>query len=151
MLNTLRRVFVFGVRHGFKLLLAFLILGYGLSLIRPGPAVAVPEDATVAKWKKVALSDVGLSERLMALETLRKIDSTDSTNALAEIAGKGQLPVASASCAALGRLKTSTSKGKLKGLLESSRLDVKVRMAAASCIAEHWKDRGDISYLRGNG
>lgn len=104
-------------------------------------------DEKVALLKEVILSDVSLSERLMALEALKKEGGSDANDALEGIARKGPLPVAAAACAHLGMVKSASSKGNLKALLEDAKLDVKVRMAAAACIAEHWKDEGDVSYL----
>lgn len=48
---------------------------------------------------------------------------------------------------ALGRKGTSAAKKKLKALLESSSVNVNVRIGALSAIAHHWKDSSDISYL----
>ena len=144
MFRMFRRHRLWAMRHGFALLFSFLAAGYGLSLLAPGPALADPE---VADLEKVALSDVALNQRLAALEALKALGSSSALDALEAIAGKGDLPVAAAACAQLGRAGTSASKGRLKALLEDTGLAVEVRIAAASCIAEHWKDSGDLSYL----
>jgi hypothetical protein len=123
---------------------AFLLLAWGTTLLAPRPAEA---DEESEKWKGVALSDVGVNQRLMALEVLRQKGGTSATDALAAVAADGDLAVAAAACAQLGRLETSASKGKLKALLEDTSRAVEVRIAAASAIAEHWKDSGDESYL----
>jgi hypothetical protein len=141
MMRTFRR---FTQRHGINLILGFVVVGLGLSLLKPEPAAA---DVSYSDLKKVALSDVGLNQRLMALEVLKKDGGTAAVNALADIAGRGKLQVASGACAQLGRVHTSGSKAKLKALLENGNLNVKVRMVAVSCIAEHWRDDGDIAYL----
>jgi len=141
MLRELRQK---GMRHGFTLMAVLLALGYGLSLWTPAPAMA---DAKVDRWKEVALSDVALNLRLMALEELKKDGSTAALDALEAIAKDGDLPLQTAACAQLGRVKSSSSKGKLKTLLEDSKQSTEVRMAAAACIAEHWRDSGDIAYL----
>lgn len=144
MMSTLRRMFRVGVRHGFKLLAGFLVVGYGLSLLAPTPALA---DAKVDKWKDVALSDVSLNLRLMALEQLKKDGSSAALDALETIAKEGDFRLQVAACAQLGRVKSTSSKAKLKTLLEDSQQGIDVRMAAAACIAEHWRDSGDITYL----
>ena len=144
MFRMFRRHHRWTMRHGFALLFSFLGAGYGLSLLSPGLASA---DPAVEDLKSVALSDVALNQRLAALEALKEVGSTSALDALEAIAGKGDLPVATAACAQLGRAQTSASKGRLKALLEDSGLAVEVRIAAASCIAEHWKDSGDLSYL----
>ena len=144
MLSKARRSFIWCMRHGFALLFAFIALGLGMSLLRPGPAQADEEADTL---KAVALSDVSLSQRLMALNALKKKGGTAATDALAAIAADGDLRVATAACAQLGRLGTTGSKAKLKSLLENASLSDEARIAAASSIAEHWKDRGDESYL----
>jgi hypothetical protein len=146
MLNTLRRMFVSGMRHGFKLLAIFLVVGYGLSLWKP--ALAVPDEAT-ERLKTVALSDVAFNLRLMALEDLKQSGSTAALDALEAIAKEGGLPLQAAACTQLGRAKSTASKAKLKALLEDGNQRTEVRMAAAACIAEHWKDNGDVSYLEG--
>ena len=147
-MRTIRNLRQWAMKHGFTLVISFVAAGYGLSLLKPGPVTAAPEDRDVAALKKVALSDVSLGERLAALNILEAKGGSEAEDALAAIAGKGSLPVAAAACAQLGRSHSSSSKDLLKNLLENDRLDKTVRMAAASCIAEHWKDRGDISYLR---
>jgi hypothetical protein len=145
MMSTLRRMFRFGMRHGFALVLGFLVMTYPLSLWKPAEAMT---SAAVAKWKKVALSDVALNLRLMALEELKQEGSSDALDALEAVAKKGALPVKVAACAQLGRVKSTASKGKLKGLLEDTTQATGMRMAAAAAIAEHWKDSGDLSYLQ---
>jgi hypothetical protein len=132
------------MRNGLSVLLGVLVVGWGLSHWRPGAARA---DATVDGLKTVALSDVALNLRLKALDDLKANGTADATTALEAVAKAGDLQVASAACAALGRMKTSGSKSKLKGVLETSSLSTEIRMAAAACIAEGWKDSGDISYL----
>jgi hypothetical protein len=125
-------------------ILLFIAAGLLLPLLRPAPAQA---DEEVDGLKNVALSDVALNQRLAALEALKVLGSSGAMDALEEVASRGPLPVAAAACAQLGRANTSASKGKLKALLEDTGLAVEVRIAAASCIAEHWKDSGDLSYL----
>ncbi len=146
MFRSLRRVFVWSCQHGFTILAVFLVVGYGTTFLKPGPAQA---DEAVDDLKKVALSDAALSQRLMAVEALKEKGSNVAIDALADIAENGDLKIAIAACAQLGRVKTSGSKGELKTLLEKSTLGVHVRTAAASAIAEHWKDSGDMSYLEG--
>ena len=146
MLSTLRRGFVYGVRHGFKLVAIFLALGYGLSLWRPSPAMA---DARVDGLKSVALSDIALNLRMMALERLKADASSAALDALEDIAKRGDLPLRTAACAQLGRVHSNASKAKLKSLLENANLRTEVRMAAVACIAEHWRSQGDVSYLEG--
>lgn len=140
----LREMRLTGMKHGFKLMAIFLLVGYGLSLLKPAPAMA---DARVDKWKSVALSDIALNLRLMALEELKKDASSAALDALEAIAKEGDLPLQMAACAQLGRVKSASSKTRLKGLLEDSQQTSEVRVAAAACIAEHWRDEGDISYL----
>lgn len=147
MIDAIRRPTVWCMRHGFKLLAVFLVLGYGLSLLEPGPAVAVPEDAAIAKGKKVALGEGPLNKRLMALEEIRTSGSGEAAATLADIARKASIGVSSAACAQLGRIQSASAKAKLRGLLEDTSLDAKVRDAAASSIAVHWKDPDDIAYL----
>jgi hypothetical protein len=144
MQGSLVRCRRWGMRHGLSLVLGVLVVGWGLSLWKPGPARA---DAKVDGLKAVALSDVALNLRLKALDDLKANGTTDATAALEDVAKSGDLRVASAACAALGRMKTAGSKSKLKGVLETSSLSTEVRLSAAACIAEHWKDSGDISYL----
>ena len=83
----------------------------------------------------------------VTISQVRRAALEAATDALADIAASGELNIASAACAQLGRMHTSGSKGKLKALLESATLDLSVRVSAAACIAEHWMDTGDISYL----
>jgi hypothetical protein len=142
----LRALRLTGMRHGFKVVAIFLAVTFGLSLWRPSPAVA---DATVDKWKAVALSDVALNLRMMALENLKKDGSTAALDALETIAKEGALPLRTAACAQLGRVHSTASKAKLKGLLEDTNQRTEVRMAAVACIAEHWRSQGDVSYLEG--
>ena len=145
-MSTLRRMFRFGMRHGFLLVLGFLVMTYPLSLWKPAMATT---NATVSKWKKVALSDIAINLRLMALEKLKQEGSSDALDALEAVAKGGALRVKVAACAQLGRVKSTASKGKLKGLLEDTSQATEMRMAAAAAIAEHWKDSGDLSYLQG--
>ena len=114
-MRSLRLLCLWGMRHGFKLMAIFLILGYGLSLWKPSPAMA---DAKVDRWKSVALSDIALNLRMMALEQLKKDGSTSALDALEAIAKAGDLPLQAAACAQLGQVKSSASKAKLKGLLD---------------------------------
>lgn len=146
MIRSLRRVFVWGCQHGFTILAVFLVVGYSLSLLKPGPAQA---DEAVDILKSVALSDVAMEDKLCALEELKEKGSSAARAALVEIAEKAELRVAMAACAQLGRVKSSDSKGDLKGLLEDGGNRIEVRLAAATGIATHWKDSGDISYLEG--
>jgi hypothetical protein len=68
MIRSLRRVFVWGCQHGFTILAVFLVVGYSLSLLKPGPAQA---DEEVDLLKSVALSDLAMEDRLIALEHSR--------------------------------------------------------------------------------
>ena len=140
----LRELRLMAVRHGVVALGMVVVAGYGLSLWSPTPARA---SASVEKWRKVALSDVALNLRMMALEHLKKDGSSEALSALEEVAKEGALPIQTAACAQLGRVQSSGSKAKLKSLLEDSRQSTEVRMAAAASIAEHWRDEGDLSYL----
>jgi len=81
MLSTLRRMFRYGVRQGFKLMAVFLAVGYGLSLWTPTPAWA---DAKVDNWKTVVLSDVARNLRMMALEDLKEDGSSAALDAIAK-------------------------------------------------------------------
>ena len=144
MLGTIRRCAVVSMRHGFKLVAGFLLLTWATTLFAPRPAAA---DETTDKWKQVALSSVGLGQRLAAVEELRDIGSASALAALEDIARDGDLRVGTAACAALGRVESASSKDCLKTLLEDEALSTNLRIAAASCIAEHWKDAGDESYL----
>ena len=144
MIRSLRSVFVWGCKHGFAVLAVFLVAGYGTTFLKSRPAQA---DEAVDKLVQVALSDVSLSQRLLALEAL-KVDGGESAVAgLKKIAEEGDLHVAAAACAQLGRTKSSGSKTGLKALLADTDLSNEVLIAAASAIAEHWKDRGDKGYL----
>lgn len=144
MFRAIRRYAVVSMRHGFKLVAGFLLLTWGTTLFAPRPAAA---DETCDKWKQVALSSVGLGQRLVAVDQLRDIGSASALAALEDVARAGDIRIASAACAALGRVESSDSKDCLKALLEDEDLSSNVRIAAASCIAEHWKDDADISYL----
>ena len=144
MLRALRRVAVVLIRHGFKAVAGFLLLAWGTTLLAPRSAAA---DETCEKWKKVALSSVGLGQRLQAVETLRALGSTASLDALEDVARDGDLRIGAAACAALGRAGSSGSKDRLKALVEDGGLSTHLRVAAAACIAEHWKDGGDESWL----
>jgi len=146
MFRHFRRVGIWGMENAFGLLLVVALLAVGPVLLRPGPARA---DEAVNDLKQVALSDIALGERLLALEALKEKGSEAAVEALADIAASGDLRIAVAACAQLGRVKSSGSKGELKTLLEKSSLGVHVRTAAASAIAEHWKDSGDMDYLEG--
>ena len=57
-IDSLRKSYAWSVKNGFALLLAFLLVGWGSTLLRPRPAVA---DGAVDKLVQVALSDVSLS------------------------------------------------------------------------------------------
>jgi hypothetical protein len=140
----LRALRLTGMRHGIKLMAIFLVVGYGFSLWRPSPAMA---DARVDKLKSIALSDIALNLRMMALESLKAEASTAALDALETIAKEADLPLRTAACAQLGRVHSTASKAKLKGLLENANLRSEVRVAAVACIAEHWRDTGDITYL----
>jgi hypothetical protein len=144
MIRTLRRLFVVAAPRGFTWMAAILLLGWGTTFLAPRPVAA---DETCDKWKQVALSSVGLGQRLGAVEELRKVGSASALAALEDVARAGDLRIATAACAALGRLESSDSKDLLKELLEDTSLSTNVRISAASCIAEHWKDDGDASYL----
>jgi hypothetical protein len=146
MLRTIRRTCTWGMGHGFKLLAGFLVVGFGLSLLKPPPAEA---DASVDGLKSVALSGVGLNQRLLALEALREAGSTGALAALEDVAKTGDVRVASGACAQIGLMESSASKARLKAVLEDSRTPAAVRRAAASSIAAHWKDSGDLTYLEG--
>lgn len=145
MLGRARR---FVGRHlGGALLALFLFIAVGalVPLLPSRPAKA--GDTKVDALKAYALSDVDPDLRRAALNEIQKIGSSDAADALEAVAREGDLEVRIAACAQLGRMKTSTSKGKLKALLEDTDLKTEVRMAAVACIAEHWKDSGDASYL----
>jgi hypothetical protein len=144
MIRALRRLFVAAAPHGFKWMAAFLLLSWGTTFLGARPVAA---DETCDKWKQVALSSVGLGQRLQAVDELRKVGGSSALVALEDVARTGDLKIASAACAALGRAKSSSSKDVLKDLLEDTSLSTNVRIAAASCIAVHWKDSGDESYL----
>ena len=135
-------------RHldGALLGLLLLILVGGLLPFLPSRA-ARAEDREAEDLKTIVLSNVGVDQRLMALEALKKLGTDGALDALEEVARKGDLPAACGACAQLGQVSTSTAKDMLKGLLEDEKLGVNVRMAAAACIAEHWKDEGDLAYL----
>jgi hypothetical protein len=113
-------------------------------LVKPAAAVT---DTEVTTLKQVALSRVGLAQRLRALDDLKAIDSTAAAAALAEIAEGKDIRVSAAACAQLGRMKSSGSKSALKGLLEDTGARSDVRNAAAAAIAIHWKDEDDLDYL----
>ena len=144
MLRAIRRVAVASMHHGFKLVAGFLLLTWGTTFLAPQPVAA---DETCDKWKQVALSSVGLGQRLGAVEELRLIGSDSALAALEDIARTGDLHIATAACAALGRTESSSSKDRLKGLLEDTQLSTNLRISAATCIAEHWRDSGDKDYL----
>lgn len=142
-----RKISRFTARHAGLIIVAILglcVFGFLPPLFTPEPARA---DAKVDALRKVALSDVAVNERLKAVDRLKKDGSSAATDALEAIAKGGDTRVATAACAQLGRLKSTTSKGKLKTVLEDTSAPTHARMAAAACIAEHWKDSGDISYL----
>jgi len=96
MFRSLRRVFVWGCKHGFTILAVFLVVGYGTTFLKPRPAQA---DEAVDLLKSVALSDLAMEDRLMALEELKGKGSSSARTALVEIAGKADLPVAMAAVA----------------------------------------------------
>ena len=125
--------------------LAFVAAGYAVSLFKPAPAVA---DQAVDDLKKTALSDLAIEDRLVAVEGLRRKGGTSALDALKDVAKEGDLPVAAAACAALGRAKSSGSKDRLKALLETSALRKEVRITAGGAIAWHWKDADDEDYLQ---
>src|SRR5262245_25618518 len=97
-MKSVRRIYQWAMRHGFSLVLAFLAVGYGLSLL-DRPATADAQDPEVAALKKVALSDVALSERLIALNKLKAKGGSQAVDALADVAEGKTLPVAAAACA----------------------------------------------------
>ena len=140
MLRAIRRVAVASMHHGFKLVAGFLLLTWGTTFLAPQPVAA---DEACDKWKQVALSSVGVGQRLGAVEELRLIGSESALAALEDIARTGDLHIATAACAAFGRTESSASKDRLKDLLEDASLSTNLRISAASCIAEHWKDSGD--------
>ena len=143
MFKGIRRVGIWGMEHVVSLSVVVSLV-MAATLLGIGSARA---DEAVDDLKKVALSDVAFTERLLALETLKEKGSDAAVDALAEIVASGDIRIAVAACAQLGRVNTSGSKGELKTILEKSSLGVHVRTAAASAIAEHWKDSGDMSYL----
>jgi HEAT repeat protein len=128
-------------------LFLLIVVGALVPMLPSRPAKA--GDAKVDALKAYALSDVDPDLRRAALNDLQKLGSSDAADALEAVAREGDLEVRIAACAQLGRMKTSASKGKLKALLEDTDLKTEVRMAAVACIAEHWKDSGDIDYLEG--
>ena len=140
MYRYVRKVGIWGSRNAFVLLIGVFVLTLGTVLLKPGAAQA---DESCDKWKQVALSSVGLGQRLMAVEELKKVGSASALAALEDVARAGDLRIASAACAALGRVESSDSKDRLKALLEDKSLSTNLRISAASCIAEHWKDSGD--------
>jgi uncharacterized protein (UPF0147 family) len=144
MIRALRRLFVVLAPHGFKVVAGFLLLTWATTLLAPRPAAA---DETTDKWKQVALSSVGLGQRLAAVEELRDIGNASALSALEDIAREGDLRVGTAACAALGRAGSSSSKDCLKTLLEDEALPTNLRSMAASCIAVGWQDSGDKGYL----
>lgn len=143
-----RKISGFTYRHFglvFLTLLGLCAFGFLPPLFPPEQAVAA--DRTVDDLKTAIQSDISPNLRMMALERLKAVGSTSALDALDAIARAGDLKVRLASCAQLGRMHTSGSKAKLKGLLEDANLAREVRMAAAAGIAEHWRDEGDIDYL----
>ena len=144
MYRGIRRVGIWGMENVLALC-GVLVLVIGATHFEVGSARA--DDEAVDELKQVALSDVALNQRLLALEALKEKGSDAALEALAAIAERGDLRIAVAACAQLGRVKSSGSKDELKAVLEKSSLGVNVRIAAASAIAEHWKDSGDMSYL----
>jgi hypothetical protein len=142
-----RRISRFTGRHFgliFVALLGLCVFGFLPPLFPPQPALA---DQQVDDLKALALSGTSLNRRLAVVDKLKSIGSTGARDALVAIAKGGDLPIQAAACAALGRMKTSGSKDDLKSVLEDSNLSDQVRLSAGTCIAVHWKDSGDMTYL----
>jgi hypothetical protein len=144
-MGILRRAGHWTGRHGLRVLGVVVAAGVAWPLVRPLPAEADPDVATLAK---VAGSKVGLHQRLAALADLEAIGSEQATAALASLARGKDLRVAAAACAQLGRLQSSGGRSALKALVEDTGLSMEGRMAAAAALASHSNDvEEDLDYL----
>ena len=129
--------------------LALLILFVGSAFLfgSPKPASADFADESVSDLAKYVQSGAALNLRLMALEALRKKTGTTVDGELLSVARGSDFRIAIYATTALGKRKTSTSKAKLKAVLENTSLKKEVRMAAMNAIAAHFKTSGDLTYL----
>jgi hypothetical protein len=144
MLTKSRKAFGWVAARAPWLVGGLLVVSISVPFLRSNPAVAEP-DVTVLKT--AALSDLALGERLMAIERLRALESDSARDALEDVAREGDLCIAAAACAALGRDNASGSKSRLKDVLGDSGVPDNARIAAASAVAEHWRDDDDIDDL----
>lgn len=124
-----------------------VLVGAALVLGSPKPAEADFADQSVSDLAKYVQSGNALNLRLLALEQLRLKTGTSVDDELLAIAKGSDFRIAIYSCTALGKRKTSTSKTKLKAVLENTSLNKEVRMAAMNAIAVHFKTSSDLTYL----
>ena len=112
------------------------------------PAVAsLPETATLDDYGTYITGPAPLNLRLMALEKLRKKSDSGVVAQLDAIAKGDDKRIAIYATTALGKVKTTAAKAKLKALLESTSVDMNVRIGALSALAQHWRSSSDRSYL----
>src|SRR5258706_7120457 len=100
-----RKISRFTARHSGQLILValgLLVLGFLPPMFTANPALA---DTKVDNLKTVALSDIGLNQRLAVVDALKGNGSTDARKELIDIAKTGDLRIQAAACAALGRMK----------------------------------------------
>ena len=99
------------------------------------PSLSVSKE--VAKLIVVIKSDVGMSQKLMAFEKLRKKGSADAISELVSLTDHSDPRISSTACATLGRIQTETSKGKLKNIIKNTAKKTELRKAAMNALACH--------------
>ena len=129
------------------LLMLLFITGVVVLGLSEKPASADFSDESISDLARYVQSGNALSLRLMALEELKNKTGTTVDDELLAIAKGSDFRMAVYATTALGKRKTSTSKAKLKMVLENSKLKKDVRMAAMTAIAVHFKTSIDLTYL----
>ena len=113
----------------------------GEALADPTPSQEVLDLLDVIK------SDAATNRRLMALEELRRLSEDSVESELEKLVRGSDARIAAFAAGALGRVGTSSAKGRLLGIAGSTSLGNDARMAAISGIAAHWKDENDLDAL----
>jgi len=118
----------------------------------PGESAAstsLTVSADVAKAVTVIESDVGMSQKLRAFERLKIKGTADAISELVKLTEHSDARISAAACAALGRVKSDASKGKLKDIIKSTSKSTRLRCSAMNALARHGSFT-DRSWLESN-
>jgi len=133
------------------LLALFLVGGLCFVLLRGEAEAGLSSDlaeSSVTDLRKYVEGGAAPNLKMLALETMRKSSDAGVEDELVTIAKGRDLRMAIYAATTLGRRKSSDSKSALKDLVTNGKLGTEVRKGAMTAIAVHWKDAGDLSWLK---